>query len=230
MARTVADLISASLREITVLAEGETASSDMVNDSLLIFSELLQSWSEIDVMIPYEVSETFTLVTTKKSYVIAPGGDFNTASPIDIISAAFLISGVSLNIQVTDSRGLANVNLRNVTSQPRLIYLDRQTVNPTINFDVFPYGGQLELISRKPLLSIYTLTATTLFPEAYARMLRTNLAIDLAPGYRKSITPELSHIAAESLNIVKRRNAKPIPSMRSDVPTRSGHRADLPLR
>ena len=58
---TVKSLITRSLRALIVLSEGEEATAEMINDGLTTLKDLLNSWSIEGMMVPYSVTETFTL-------------------------------------------------------------------------------------------------------------------------------------------------------------------------
>ena len=87
--------------------------------------------------------------------------------------------------------------------------------NPT-----FPYGnvyfypnpsgaGALHLFTDTILSDFTTLTQPINLPQGYARALKKNLAVELAPEYGKGVSPTLQRQADESLKMVRGLNSVP---------------------
>jgi hypothetical protein len=87
--------------------------------------------------------------------------------------------------------------------------------NPT-----YPYGnvyfypnpssaGQLHLFTDTIFTDFTTLTQSIALPQGYARALKKNLAIELAPEYGASVSPTLQRQADESLKMIKSLNSTP---------------------
>lgn len=87
--------------------------------------------------------------------------------------------------------------------------------NPT-----FPYGnvyfypnpsqaGVLHLFTDNIFTDFTTITQAINLPQGYARAIKKNLAIELAPEYGKGVSPTLQRQADESLKMVKSLNGTP---------------------
>lgn len=227
---TVKQLIEASMREILALSEGEEATADQINDGKTILVDLLHSWSSEGMMVPYKAVEVFSPLDTTRNYnTWKPGGNFNSATPIDVLAVSFILSNQQTPLDRMDWRAYMNLPNLAIQSEPRFFLWNPDATDPTLFLDVAPYGGALKVVSSKPLATDFALTDDLEFPDAYNRALRTNLAIDLCPAYQRTASSELIAVATSSKRIVKRVNARPAPSMRSYVP---GMRrvSDLPLR
>lgn len=226
--RTVKSMIEGALREIVALEEGETASADMIEDGLLIFSELLQSWSDEGLMVPYLVTETLIGDNTKASYIWGPGGDIPTMAPVDVVAVSFILENGQTPLVRADARLFIGRPWLGIVAMPQYFFYERGLTN-YLRFDVAPYGGGFQIVSQKPLDSTLVLTADLEFPESYSRMIRTNLAIEFCPPYQKTASAELVAVAASSKKIVKRKNSGPIPSMTTDLPGTINPSTSLPL-
>jgi hypothetical protein len=85
------------------------------------------------------------------------------------------------------------------SSIPHLLYNDR--ANPLSNLYLYPVPSvSVNLILYCPLVLSQFTTPTTLyaFPPGYARAIRTNLAVELAPGYEIEPSQRLIKQAEDS--------------------------------
>lgn len=229
---TVKTTITDALREIVVLSEGDEATADMIEAAKRTLQGMIALWSIDGLMVPYQKKETFTLYNTTQTYNWASGQSsphFNSVSPVRIIAATFVIETYRAPLQPADARLLAQRPVSGRIAQPIFYYFDRQTI-PTLTFDCVPYGGGVEVVSEKPLDASLELTDTWEFPAHYDLLLRNNLAILLAPGYGKSVTPELAFNAKTQLQTVTRYNAQPIPTLRTAVPSQRRRFMPIVLR
>lgn len=215
--------------EILVLTEGEEATADMIVDAKEVFAELVASWSYEGLMIPYISRDVLVGDTSKASYTWGPGGDINTVAPVDVAAVSFQIENGQIPLSRGDDVLFMQRPWLGIVGQPQYFYFEKATT-PLLRFDVAPYGGAFLISSWKKLDNTQVLTDTLTFPDQYARMLRTNLAIELCPPYQKSPSDVLVANAVASKRIVKRYNMKPISSMSTDLPGSYIPSASLPLK
>jgi hypothetical protein len=91
---------------------------------------------------------------------------------------------------------------------PTDLYYDRTF--PLGNLYVYPnpsMAGQCHLWCDQPLLDLTNANAPINLPSGYARALKTNLAVELAPEYGKQIHPALAQRARESKQMLKSLNS-----------------------
>ena len=70
----VNDLVTRSLRAIGALGAGESPSSDMANDAFDMLNDMLDTWSNATIMVPYVTEIIFTLTPNQQFYTIGQGG------------------------------------------------------------------------------------------------------------------------------------------------------------
>jgi hypothetical protein len=101
----------------------------------------------------------------------------------------------------------------------------------------YPYGtlwvypnpqqaGQVYFWSDVILSNFTTLTQTIALPQGYARALKKLLAIELAPEYGKSPSPELLRQAWEARQFIKNLNDIPVKKLRYDSALMAGNGKD----
>ena len=111
---------------------------------------------------------------------------------------------------LTDAQ-YASISVKNTTSTFAFAFYDDRSY-PTRNITLFPIpgsGSEVVLYLRTPLLDLTNLDAVVDFPPGYERAFRYNLAIELAPIYGKTITPEIAARAAASIKDLERLNSVP---------------------
>lgn len=217
---TLVTLISDALREIRVLSLGDTAEADQIEDGKRTFQNMLGFWSIDGLKIPYLAIETFNLDTTQGAYTWGASEDFDSAAPLspnDIAAVSWIFGTRSKPLRPFSVQGLMQVPYLGNTQEPRS-YFYQLGDPPTLRLDCIPLGGALKIASRKPLDDDIELTDTLTFPPSYILPLRFNLAIFLAAGYGKEISPTLSAVARTTKRAIERVNAQPIPNMVLDIP------------
>ena len=216
---TIKTLIEDALREIIVLAEGDQASDDQIEDGKRKLISMLKLWAVDGMMVPYITTETFTLNTTRSSNTWLPGGQWNSTSPVSVIGMSFQLGQYQNPLERMDRRTFLQLPNTGVVGEPRFFMFETSATGPTVYFDRTPYGGAMKVSSLKPFDTSFALTDETEFPDYYDEVLRTHLSIRMCPSNNKSATAELVAIAKESMKVAKRYNSTPVPNMRTSLPT-----------
>lgn len=212
---TARDIIKGSLRLLGVLASGEDPSSSELSDGLGSLNELVESWSNENLMVYADTEETLPLVGGQQSYSMGVGGDFDTVRPLNIYRARLQVTSQNpsydLPLEIINLEQWSGTILKTTTSTyPTSLYIDDNY--PLCNLKFWPIPSQIEnvvLHSQKPLTSFANGSDTVLLPPGYIRALKYNLAIDLAPEFGKEASMTVATVASESKASIKRLNIKP---------------------
>src|ERR1700761_2679461 len=162
-----------------------------------------------NALITVAAAETFT-------YTVP--GDFAIPRPLRITNAFTRITtsgttGLDYPIDFDTTRDKYNaIGLKGLPGSPWPII---GWYNPT-----FPYGnvyfyqapqtaGELHLFTDTIFTDFTTLTQLINLPQGYARALKKNLAVELAPEYGKGVSANLQRQADESLKMIKSLNSNP---------------------
>ena len=214
---TVLDLITGSLRLLGVLASGESPSASEAQDALSALNNLLDTWKNDSLLVYTTSSSPYSLVGGKKSYTFGTGGDWNAERPVVIDSMFLQYTGTTggpspLNLPMaalTQDQYNAIIVPNTPSPIPTAFYDDGgfplRTVSfwpvPTTNYQVNVWTWQL-------IDGFAAITDLINLPPGYERMMRFNLAIELAPEYGKEASPTIAAGALDSKLSIKRINSK----------------------
>lgn len=221
---TARDLIYGSLRLLDVIAEGETPSAQAQTDAFNILGDMLDDWSNQSLLRFPPIVENFNYVPGQQSYQMGTNGtpDFSTPRPQAIEQALTQIVGTNpanqIPIEIVNQQQWADIVVKTVQSSlPLKLWIQDTFPNMTLNFWPVPnIANQVVLFSHKPFTAIANVTSTISFPPGWAKALRYNLAIELAPEYGRSPSETVVAMAIESKAGIKRQNTKPL-LMKTDV-------------
>lgn len=188
--QTVRDLLYASLRLIGVMTQGYTPTATEMNDALYVLNENMDSWNANGKNIFAQEILEFPVDGTKDVWTIGPGGDLNTpVRPQSIQVAAFKILTNSppsiVPLAILSAEEWANIQLKETySSVPQMCYLEPSY--PLAKFHLWPLmntAGAIQLTMWSYLNAALTLDTIISFPPGYARLMRYNVAIAIAPEY-----------------------------------------------
>lgn len=213
MATTANVLITRALQLIGVVAAGEVPTADDYADGLITLNDMLAAWATEPMTIYTQSRTTKTLTVSTQTYTIGASASINVARPLWVANAAVIQSGGTqeIPISVLSDDEWARVPIKSMTSTfPTSVYYD-------YGFDSSGYGtmsvypvpttaATLVLYLPSALSTFANGSTSYLFPPGYERMLRYNLAVELAPEYGKALEPTVAGIAAMSKANVKRAN------------------------
>jgi len=219
---TARAVIESSLRLTGVLASGESSPAAEANDALDILNDLIESLNNERLMIPELTRDTYTLTANQAAHTIGPSGsspDLTGDRPIRIEAASLIESGEDTEHPMTilTFKQWQAIPDKTVTSAiPDYLWYETEVTIGRIHLYPVPTAAQtLVLYTWNALGTFAALTTDITFQPGYKRMLRYNLAVDLAPEYGRSVDPDVRRIALESKEVLKSQNA-PMEDLRCD--------------
>jgi len=226
MATTARKLITSSLRLIGVLASGETALGDDANDGLVVLNDFVDELAAQRLSINATTRTEYPLTAAVSSYTIGVGGDLNQARPLWIPYAGLIIDNTEtvpteIGIDVYSVQQYADIFQKTLASAyVQAIYFDHAWSAGLGNIHVYPVPdiGTTNLVLYTPtaITEFAALDTAYTFPPGYRKMLRYNLAVQLAPEYGRQVDQVIFELAKSSLAIVKAANATQPGLMRVD--------------
>jgi len=89
------DIISRALKDIGALEAGETPSPDAVQDAFDMLNDMLDQWSNEDMMVFYKNEIIFTLTPGQTQYTIGPGGEIGSSFTGSISGNILTVTGIN---------------------------------------------------------------------------------------------------------------------------------------
>jgi hypothetical protein len=218
-------IITRAMRLIGALGATETPQAEDVNDGLASLNEFVSTLATQRLTIFQVDRVVVPLTADQPSYTIGPGGDIDRPRPHTIENVGLVLDRtqadpVELNLgppmadiewQGTQIKDLAG-------SYPSAAYFDHAFTTPAGLARVFVYpvpnqsSSDLVLYIPRAMSQFADLDTDYALPDGYARMLRYNLAVEIAPEYDVPVPPRVEEVAASSLAAIKRANFRPRPA------------------
>ena len=207
---TAGDQINRALRLLGVLAEGETPSASVSQDSLTALNQMIDSWNTERLSVFSTQDQVFLWPAGEISRTLGPSGDFVGNRPILLDDSTYYVgnNGVSYGIKFINQQQYDGIAVKTVTSTfPQVIFVNNTF--PDIEMFVYPKPTQAltwHFISVEELTQPATLATNLTFPPGYLRAFTYNLAMEIAPEFGVEPSPQVQRIAMTSKRNLKRIN------------------------
>jgi hypothetical protein len=207
---TAGDQINRALRLLGVLAEGETASASVAQDSLMALNQMIESWNIERLSVFSTQDQVFTWPSGLISRTLGPSGDFVGLRPVLFDDATYFKApnGVSYGIKFINQQQYNGIAVKTVTSTyPQVIFVNM--TYPDAEMFIYPRPTQdLEwhFVSVQELDQPADLSTPLYFPPGYLRAFTYNLAMEIAPEFGVEPSNQVKRIAMTSKRDLKRIN------------------------
>lgn len=214
---TAQEIITGALKLIGAQAEGETLNGEAATDGLNRLNEFLDAL-DTQRQARYTLTRsTFAYSPNIGAYTIGPSGDINQVRPDadSIEGAAYIVAPGTdeIPLMLWSPERYASITVKSQTAAaPIALTFDPTSPLGTLTFWPVPTVAATLVLYIKTALTPFADPSTGVtLPKGYARMLRYNLAVILAPEYGKAVDPLVERTARESLADVKRVNYRVSP-------------------
>ena len=210
------DQINRALRLLGVLAEGETPSASVSQDSLMAMNQMIDSWnterlsvfSTIDQIVEWPVGAINATLGPSGSLVRTNG---TAVRPILVDDATYFRdpqTNVSYGVKMINQAQYDGIAVKTVTSTyPQVMFVNM--TYPDIDIYIYPKPTRLlewHFISVEELSQPASLSTNLAFPPGYLRAFTYNLAMEIAPEFGVEPSPQVQRIAMTSKRNLKRIN------------------------
>lgn len=212
---TVNDIVVAALKEIGVLAAGETATAEDASDALASLNRLLDQWAAERLQIYTVTRTTWTIAANDGQYSVGASADVNVARPVFIDHVHFVDTSTDPDtesaLQPLTEDAWARIEQKALTATlPQAWYYNPTFPTGTLSLWPVPTSATLlgALYAPQAVVAFSVLTSSVSLPPGYERMLVKHLALELLPSYEKQPNPVLLEAARESRAVVKAANKR----------------------
>ena len=210
----VRDISTDALRELAVLATGETASDDDATYAMTALNRLVDQWAAERLMIYTVTRTTFTIAASTQDYSVGSGSTIDVIRPVRIDHVTFSDSAgggqeIPLTGPITDDAWAALPLKSETGAYPSLCYYNPTFSTGTLSLWPIPTSSTLTgvLYAPQQVAEFTSLSQAISLPPGYRRLLTKNLAVELAPSYEKEPSASLLRQAMDSKMVVQRANA-----------------------
>jgi hypothetical protein len=207
--RTGLQVITDSLKLIGVVAGHEVPTAAEQQDSFARLNELIDSWGLHAQTLLVARRDVVPLVIGQQTYTVGPGEDVNLPTPVTLDAVSSLTAGlVEVFLDLGTDQAVLAEPQKDLTGATPLAVSYQRTHGPG-ELWVWPVPSaavSLVLYWHEPLAQFPDLVTPVDLAAGYARALRTNLALDLAPEFGRQVDVVIVQQARESLADVKRAN------------------------
>jgi hypothetical protein len=205
------DQINRALRLLGVLAEGETPSASVSQDSLMAMNQMIDSWNTERLSVFSTQDQVFTWPAGEYIRTLGPTGNFIGLRPVLLDEATYFRdpgTNVSFGIKFINQQQYNGIAVKTVTSTyPQVIFVNM--TYPDVTMSIYPRPTrdlEWHFVSVQELSNPATLVTNLLFPPGYLRAFTYNLAMEIAPEFGVEPSPQVQRIAMTSKRNLKRIN------------------------
>ena len=219
---TGSEIARDSLKEIGVLDPTEDASAEMLDDVLVVGTDLMDEWRNDRLTISGVTRSVYSLTSGTQSYTIGSGGTFNQDWPQSVEYWSRIPDDDATDpVEQPMGRPLNATEWQQVrvktldAAYPNKLYYDRQFAAGLGNclFHPIPDNNDVDVVLYTYVPSIISLVSGTTYNlrPGVSMAIKTNLAVELLEGRykRPGDFSKLYARAARSLASVKRSNYIP---------------------
>jgi hypothetical protein len=208
---TAGDQINRALRLIGVLAEGETTSASVSQDSLMAMNQMIDSWNTERLSVFCTQDQVFTWPAGEYIRTLGPTGNFIGLRPVLLDEATYFRdpgTNVSFGVKFINQQQYNGIAVKTVTSTyPQVIFVNMGFPNVTMSIYPRPTRDlEWHFVSVQELSNPATLATDLFFPPGFLRAFTYNLAMEIAPEFGVEPSPQVQRIAMTSKRNLKRIN------------------------
>lgn len=208
---TAGDQINRALRLLGVLAEGETTSAEVSQDSLTAMNQMIDSWNTEKLSTFSTQNQVFTWPASTISRTLGPTGNFVGNRPVMVEDSTYFRdpqTNVSYGVKIINQQQYNGIAVKTVTSTyPQVLWINMSY--PDIEMYVYPVplrDLEWHFVSVEELTQPALLATDLAFPPGYLRAFTYNLACEIAPEFGVEPSPQVKRIAMTSKRNIKRIN------------------------
>jgi hypothetical protein len=201
---TARQIIKRAMQRAGVLVKNEDPAADEASDGLARLNDILSMWSNDGMLVYARTLENFNLVGGTTSYTIGTGQTFNTARPMQIISAYVRSGTTDYPLEIISDEKYAAIANKASQGIPEYLNYDNGYPAGTIKLYGTPSSAYvIYLLTEKALTAFSTLDTAASLPPGWEKALTDNLAVELEPEYGQPPNPALAIIARKSKGAIK---------------------------
>jgi hypothetical protein len=213
---TAYTVITDALKEIGVIAEGETPSGTMADDAFRALNRLADKMSNDQAFAFYASTETRNL-TGESSFTIGPTGDVIATRPIRIDTATVDRNGITYPVTVIDNQKWDSIIYKGAQgANTTAVYYEARFPNAIVHVWPLATGCTLNMRVLNNVVTFANQGTALALPPGYEEFLIKALAVNIHPQYPASILNPRTVSAAKDAWAYIRDTNNVVPTMTID--------------
>jgi hypothetical protein len=205
---TALELIKAAMRQLGVIATGETPTAAEAADGLSALNDVLETWTTEALSVWTVQTLPFTATAGVGAYSIGPTGTFVTDRPVRVLSLYSSIDGVDYPAQEWPYEQYQAVAVKATSSTwpDRYAYLNNFPDGQLFLWPVPATALQLQIGVQQQLTAVPDIATTITYPPGYYRALQWSLAAELSSQYGVELNGQQIAMVNGTKAAIKRAN------------------------
>lgn len=205
---TAADIVRDALKELGVLAAGESLRAEDLADGIRALNRLLGTWANDRLLVHGTRRTAYTLTPSLSPHTIGVGGTLNVARPVRIDGAGVIQSGsgeTPLRL-LTDTEWRAISDKAATSSVPDSLWVE--WTHPTAKLWLSPVpttAASLVLYTWSRITELLS-SDTVSLPDGYEDALVLSLALRMSAAYGVEPSSALVMAASDAVSAIRRTN------------------------
>lgn len=212
---TAADIIRRAMKQLGVLAAGETPSAEDQADALIELNLMLSSWANERLLVFGTRRNTYTMVPNLSPHTIGATGTFATTRPLRIDGAGVIMVGNDTELPIsmlTDAEYRLVMQKGLPSTFPMEMWVEWTYPNANLWFWPVPTTAAMLVLYTWSQIASFAASDVVSLPSGYEDAMGNALAVRLAPSYGTEPSPTLIQNMLESVAAIKRTNAPDVVS------------------
>lgn len=205
---TARELITDAYIDLGRHDPAQTLPAKLSSYGLRVLNRMIGEWSNENLLIPFTVTENFSLTSGQASYTMGTGGTASTTRAIALLDCYIKDSnGYSYPQEIIDQRKYNQILNKSLGGRPDSVFYDPVYPIGVLYFYKVPGSSYTAYIeSRKILNTTLAIGTTITLDVTYENAIVFNLRNNLA-GKHTQVTPFMVKQAEDALNKIKVVNA-----------------------
>lgn len=217
---TALTMITDSLMELGVLAEGDTPTAAQTDSALRTMNRILALFSNDQSFSPFANHETRAL-TGESSFTIGPTGGVATLQPIRIDTATVDRDGITYPVDVVDNQKWDSIVYKLAPgAMTKVVWYEATSPNGILHVWPISSGCTLNLRVINLVVTFANLSTVLTMPLGYEEAIMSMLAVRLSPQYPAGVlSPVTVQAAKAAMKLISNtNNVVPTMQMPSGLP------------
>jgi len=204
---TALELITDAYIDLDKHNPSQTLSAKLAAYGLRVFNRMIAAWANENLMIPYTITENFTMVSGTASYSMGTAGTASATRARKLIDCYITETDRSYPIKIIDQGSYNDIVDKTLSGRPEFVFYDPlNTVGYLYFYKVPSSAYTCYLESTKLLMANLALANPITLDTSYEEAIVFNLRIRLA-GRNFTMPASWRQEARDAKNAIKRLNS-----------------------